>query len=193
MSPSRQRLAGILLAFVLGIAQSVLAQPDLERKASERGFLSDPEDKWSESDQIKYPEAPREPNLARLDPELIRDRYKYFIDRASVTMGSDRVLRYTVVIEPPDGARNVFYEGIRCATSEFKTYAYATNTGKFRPLAAQKWRKLKTTAPYDYRRLLAERYVCNSEGWALDEEQVQKRLAQGDPASARLRPRPAGH
>ena len=189
---STPRLAGILLVVVLAIAQNVMAQPGSEREASERRFLSDPEEKWSESGQIKYPEVPREANLVRLDSELIQGRYDYFIDRASVTMGSDQVLRYTVVIEPPNGARNVFYEGIRCATSEFKTYAYATGTGKFRSLAAQVWRKLESTGPYDYRRLLAERYVCDSGGWALDEKQVQKRIVQNDPARLRLRSRAAG-
>lgn len=192
-SPLTQRLAGILLVFFLGIARCVEAQPDLELKESERRFLSRPDKRWSESDQFEYPEAPREANLVRLDSELIEGGYDYFIDRASVSMGSDEVLRYTVVLEPTAGARNIFYEGIRCATSEFKTYAYAAETGGFKPLAVQTWRKLKTTGPYDYRRLLAERYVCDRDGWALNEKEVQQRIVQNDPARVPHRPRPVGN
>jgi hypothetical protein len=119
---------------------------------------------------------------------LIDGSYEYFIDQTSVAMGSDEVLRYTVVLESKTGARNIFYEGIHCASSEYRTYAYATQTGGFKPMASKAWRKLKATGPYDYRRLLAERYVCDQNGWALDEEQVRKRITQND--SARIRHRP---
>lgn len=187
-SPSTP-LAGILLGLLLCVAQSVQAQPNLDLKESERGFLSSPDKKRTESDQIEFPQPPREADLVGLDSELIQGRYQYFIDRASVSMGSDEVLRYTVVLESNTGARNVFYEGIRCATSEFRTYAYATRTGEFKPLASKAWRKLNTTGPYDYRRLLADRYVCDRNGWPLKEKQVRERILQNDPARSQNRPR----
>ncbi len=183
--PAR-RAIGIFLALCFPLVPALHAQPNPDMIKSERGFLSKPDQKKQpESDQITFPQAPRQANLVALDSELTDGRYEYFIDRASVSMGSDQILRYTVVLQSDTGARNVFYEGIRCATSEFKTYAYATQSGEFRPMTSASWRKLSTTAPYDYRRLLAQRYVCDRDGWPLNEKQVQKRIAQIEPARRR--------
>ena len=193
LSPAR-RAIGIFLGLSLLIPQALHAQPNPDMIESEKEFLSKPDwERWSESDQLAFPQAPRKADLVALDSDLTDGRYEYFIDRASVSMGNDQVLRYTVVLQSSGGGRNVLYEGIRCATSEFKTYAYATHSGEFRPLTSASWRKLSTTAPYDYRRLLAERYVCDRDGWPLDEKQVQKRIAQNDPGRNRQRPRPAGN
>ena len=179
--PAR-RAIGIFLALCFSLVPALHAQPNPDMIESERGFLSKPDrKKRPESDQITFPQAPRKADLIPLDSELTDRRYEYFIDRASISMGGDQVLRYTVVLQSDSGARNVFYEGISCATSEFKTYAYATQSGEFRPMTSASWRKLSTTAPYDYRRLLAQRYVCDRNGWPLDEKQVQKRIAQIDP------------
>ncbi len=183
--PAR-RAIGIFLALYFPLVPALHAQPNPDMIKSERGFLSKPDQKKQpESDQITFPQAPRQANLVALDSELTDGRYEYFIDRASVSMGSDQILRYTVVLQSDTGARNVFYEGIRCASSEFKTYAYATESGEFRPMTSASWRKLSTTAPYDYRRLLAQRYVCDRDGWPLNEKQVQKRIAQIEPARRR--------
>ena len=47
----------------------------------------------------------------------------FSIDRNSLTVGTDGVVRYTVVVTSPSGARNVNYEGIRCDTYEWRLYA----------------------------------------------------------------------
>lgn len=189
-----KRVHGVFLGLCIVLAQNLYAQPNPDMIPSENEFLSSPDKKkWSEIDQIALPQAPRDADLVRLDSELVEGRYEYFIDRASISLGADKVLRYTVVLESKTGVRNIFYEGIRCATSEFRTYAYATQTGEFRPLTSKSWQKLKTTGPYNYRRLLAERYVCDREGWALNEKQVQMRIVQNDPARIQHRPRPAGN
>lgn len=48
----------------------------------------------------------------------------YGVDPASVSISnSDSLVRYVMVATSASGARNVMYEGIRCATGEVKTYA----------------------------------------------------------------------
>ena len=192
--PFLRRIAGALLVFVLGAASSTVAQDeDWDHKRRDTGFFTKPGEDWSESDQIQFPEAPLDENLAPLDSDLIRGDDNYFLDRASLSVGKDKVLRYTVVIKPPRGGRNVFYEGIRCATEEYKTYAYGTSSGAFRPLGTVKWRKVSSTEWNDYHRVLVQRYVCDQNGWALDVEQVQERIVQNEPFQMRLRQRPAGN
>jgi hypothetical protein len=51
----------------------------------------------------------------------------YGIDPQTLSISAvDRVVRYVVVVRSPSGARNVFFEGIRCPTGEMKTYARHT-------------------------------------------------------------------
>ncbi|MFP3740302.1 CNP1-like family protein, partial [Burkholderia sp. SIMBA_019] len=48
---------------------------------------------------------------------------KFAVDPASLSVGSDGVVRYAIVITSPGGARNINYEGIRCDTYEWRLYA----------------------------------------------------------------------
>ncbi|UUZ72838.1 CNP1-like family protein [Polaromonas sp. P1(28)-8] len=46
------------------------------------------------------------------------------VDPATIRISnSDGLVRYVMVATSASGARNVMYEGIRCATGEYKTYA----------------------------------------------------------------------
>src|SRR3982074_2310115 len=47
----------------------------------------------------------------------------FFIDKNSLSVGTDGVIRYTVVVKSPAGARNVNYEGIRCDNYNWRLYA----------------------------------------------------------------------
>ena len=47
----------------------------------------------------------------------------FFIDKNSLSVGDDGVIRYTVVVKSPAGARNVNYEGIRCDNYNWRLYA----------------------------------------------------------------------
>ena len=48
----------------------------------------------------------------------------FFVDEDSVGVGADGVVRYTLVVIGSGGARNVSYEGLRCATGERRFYAF---------------------------------------------------------------------
>ena len=89
------------------------------------------ENKWRESSS-ELPPLPEDSNLRPIDASAADSRYEYLLDSASIARGSDDVMRYTVVVVSPNGARNVFHEGLRCLTDEVKTYAYASNQGRFR-------------------------------------------------------------
>src|SRR5580692_1571868 len=54
----------------------------------------------------------------------------FAIDPKSLSIGTDGVVRYTVVITSPAGARNVRYEGIRCGDGQmWKMYAAIDEDG----------------------------------------------------------------
>ena len=87
--------------------------------------------------------------------------YRYHIDRRSLAVAiEDGVVRYTVVIDSPEGTRNVLFEGIRCRPREYKTYAYATGDGPFHESSSAEWIPIRSGSAFGYRRDLQEIYLC---------------------------------
>ena len=65
----------------------------------------------------------------------------YGVDPASVSISkTDGVVRYVVVATTAAGAKNVIYEGLRCATGEVRTYARARPDGSWVPVANSEWK-----------------------------------------------------
>jgi len=67
---------------------------------------------------------------------------KFMIDGESLTLDTDDLIRYTLVISSPSGALNTSYEGIRCSTAERRLYA----TGR----SDQTWAKVNTISGYGF-------------------------------------------
>jgi hypothetical protein len=85
-------------------------------------YLLDRQGNWVENKVDTLPPLPQDSNL--LPFEVSGNTPLHFaIDRNSVSVGTDGVVRYTVVVTSPSGARNVNYEGIRCDTYETRLYA----------------------------------------------------------------------
>jgi hypothetical protein len=82
---------------------------------------------WREAD-APPPPAVKLDGLIPLD--MPRSGLRFGVDPASVSLGSDSIVRYVVVATGAGGAVNALYEGIRCNTAEFKVYArYNTGSG----------------------------------------------------------------
>jgi hypothetical protein len=138
---------GLALACCVTLA---LAQPksDWERQNEARVAGEEP---------VVLPATPNEDALVEIyvsaDTEL-----RYFVDTASVSVGRDRVVRYTLVARSPSGAENVTYEGIRCP-GEHRVYAVGRPDGTWggRPSG---WREIVrgTTRGWPY--ALARHYFC---------------------------------
>lgn len=117
--------------------------------------------------------------------------YNYYVDVNSVSLTTDGVLHYTIVIQSPKGASNIVYEGIRCATDEIKVFAYGTRDGRFARMPDPQWVYVHTRGPLGYRTTLVERYVCDEGGWSTSEDSVLERLVLYDPRRARIAPKEA--
>jgi hypothetical protein len=124
---------------------AVLAAGSATAPAAQRGMPEDiggvPEEKEFKEDAIKLPAFPPEAGLIEF---RLRgpSRNRFFIDRDSLSLGEDRVVRYTMVIKTPGGATNVSYEGLRCKTSEYKVYAYGTTDGKWVAAREANWQSV---------------------------------------------------
>ncbi|HXD41834.1 MAG TPA: CNP1-like family protein [Ramlibacter sp.] len=91
-------------------------------------------------------EAPPPPAV-RLDGliplEMPRSALRFGVDPASVSLGSDRIVRYVVVAVSATGAVNALYEGLRCDTAEFKVYARASAASGWALAKDPPWRTLR--------------------------------------------------
>lgn len=101
-------------------------------------LLTDPAD-WKETD---VPPPPAYDMNKLLTFEVTRSSpLVYGVDPATFTISqSDGIVRYVVVATSAGGAKNVMYEGLRCATGEVRTYARAKPDGTWVPVANSEWK-----------------------------------------------------
>lgn len=87
-------------------------------------------------------------------------RNKHFIDAASISVGEDKVVRYTVVIEAAGGATNVSFEGLRCDSGERRLYAYGHPDGTWSKARNAGWENIKLRSQLSYQKALYENAFC---------------------------------
>lgn len=128
---------------------------------------------YQPADPVKLPDELKEVSLPDF-PNDYSQTYKFPVDGIndfifsieanSLTVDADEVIRYTVILTSPSNAKNVFYEGIRCATSEYKTYAYGTNNSqRFQKKRDVTWQpiRLNERGVMRYRNALSIHYFCD--------------------------------
>lgn len=104
MRPSRTAA----LALLLGTASLVCAQL----------VPTDPD--WRE---VEAPPAPAFSLEGLIPLELPRTALRFGVAPATIAVGADGIVRYVVVASSSTGAVNAMYEGIRCATGQYRVYA----------------------------------------------------------------------
>jgi hypothetical protein len=85
---------------------------------------------------------------------------RFFIDTSSLTVGTDRIVRFALVIRTPEGTETTTFSGLRCATREWKDYAFGSNNRTWAVDSAQPWRRIQDLAFNDYRGTLYNDYLC---------------------------------
>jgi hypothetical protein len=101
----------------------------------------------------------------------------YGVDPAAIRISSsDGVVRYVMVATSASGATNVMYEGIRCATGEFKTYARYSSEGNWRTAASAEWRSLFGGAPSRHALEFARTGACDNAAPATSVQAIVRRL-----------------
>jgi hypothetical protein len=133
-------------------------------------------EQWKES-EVTLPPYPRNENLLAV-PLPATDTLKIYIDRQSLSRGPDRVARFSLVVESPSGARSVFYDGLRCETREYKTYATGNPEQAFTLVKNAVWRQIPRPAANAFRYQLYQHYICDAHTSARTPEDLVRRLTQ---------------
>lgn len=85
---------------------------------------------------------------------------QFFIDSKSVSVGSDGVVRYTLIVKSGAGAMNVSYEGIRCKGRERKLYAFGRTDGTWAQNKSATWLPIKPSDPNRQHQMLYDDFFC---------------------------------
>jgi hypothetical protein len=135
---------------------------------------------------LQLPAAPKSTDLLEFNPGR-RTTLRFFVDPAALTVGTDGIIRFTVVIRGDGDASNVSYEGIRCKTRERKVYAYGRADGTWNPVRGPVWMKIGGPDHEGYRFALYEYYFCPSrQSIATAREGVEALRRGGHPRAANL-------
>ena len=85
---------------------------------------------------------------------------QFSIDAKSLTVDKDGVARFTMVAVSRSGAKNVSYEGLRCATMEHKLYASGHADGTWIKARDPQWQPIVTQGGTVQHASLAKEYIC---------------------------------
>jgi hypothetical protein len=123
-------------------------------------YLLDRKTNWVENKVDTLPPLPQASNLLPFNVSQ-NTPLTFSIDKNSLTVGDDGVIRYTVVAASPSGARNVNYEGIRCDTYEWRQYAglNADHDG-WDTSVANEFKRIENGALNAYQAALYQDYMC---------------------------------
>jgi len=166
------RFVGLALCLVL-IVQSVQAadtDADADRileyqNESDQGEFNFDDSlvaPWIEN-ETEIPPVPEIGGMYQADMDQLPEGVELLVDLQGITINpQDRVIRVWLWVRSKYGAENGTYEGYRCATREFKVYAFA-NPKRKPPITVPKrtrWKIAKRSRNGNYRAELLDDYFC---------------------------------
>ena len=148
------------------INQHPVIAPDSEKEKSE----------WVE-ESVTPPPYPRDENLIQI--AMAATSNEFFVDSQSVSIGTDNVVRYTMLIRSNVGAVNVTHEGIRCETREKKLYHLGRKDGTWSAARASKWGAVTGSGAVTYQKILMNDFFCPKESSVKSAEEAIGALRAG--------------
>jgi len=113
---------------------------------------------WAELD-APLPAYPKPEDLIEFRPSE-GATFRFFVDRASLQVGKDGVVRYTLVARSPNGVDNVSFEGIRCTGGLYRVYATGRSDRTWVSRAGSEWREIQPKTVQRWHQALRREYFC---------------------------------
>jgi hypothetical protein len=124
------------------------------------------------------PPFPADGDLYHLEIDDAGRGLRYAVDGTHLRVTDGGVAEYVVVVESPRGARNVFFEGLRCGDDSFVTIAHGTSAQEWQMAVDPQWLSLKEDR-FGFRRELARHYLCDATGNAAGVRAIRRALKGG--------------
>jgi hypothetical protein len=180
-------LSAVLLALAVVLPGLALARDDgTDPYYDWRDEVGRGEFSYDDSQDIPWIEneteilaAPKTENLHRVRLDTLPQGFELFVDRSRITVDpKDRVVRLWLWVRSQAGNESGSFEGFRCATREYKVYAYA-NPRRDPPVtkaSKPRWREVKEARSGNYRAELLADYFCGIRGtWTA--QQISENLS----------------
>lgn len=150
---------------------AAFAQPksDWEDREAERN--------WTEG-AFEYPPAPKAVDLIEFQVSALAS-FRFFVDAASIRVGSDGVVRYTLVARSPNGVDNVSFEGIRCRGGRVKVYAGIRGDGTWNERPGAAWQEIQAKSIQRWHQALRREYFCPQDAIIADAAEGIDALKRG--------------
>jgi hypothetical protein len=167
----------ILSALTLQFAALTLAhaQPGLDEE------FDDATKQWQEI-ATRLPAVPTEGDLIPfyVSPTTT---FSFAIDANSLTVDSDGVLRYVLVSRSASGAQSISYEGIRCASGEFKLYAFGHPDGSWGRSRRDKWQTIVEQTSNRQHAALSKDFFCENKTISGSAEEILRKMRTRPPST----------
>jgi CNP1-like family len=155
---------GSCLLLCTGTAAAQLGNGGVENEPVNSGhFESDWEraqrEKYWKEEKVTLPSYPEAENLIAFDVSAT-SVFTFFIDKTSLSVGEDGVVRYTLVARSPSGVNNVSYEGMHCSDGTYKVYAFGQPNRTWQSNPSAQWRPVENKNIVPWRNVLQHDYFC---------------------------------
>lgn len=162
----------------IAIAVALIAGMSVAHAQSRFEEEFDDKDKPWQEVAVQLPASPRPENLLpfHVSPTATQS---FAIDAQSLSVGADGVIRYTLVALSDSGAKNISYEGIRCASYEKKLYAFGQPDGGWTRSRRDQWERIQTHANNRHHAALVKDYFCLEKTIAGKAEEIVERIRSG--------------
>lgn len=140
---------------------------------------------WSEV-EVQIPSFPEPGNMVPFTVGAVADS-TFLIDSESLSFGADGVIRYTLEVVSPFGAKNVSYEGMRCKTAERRFYAFGRADRTWSKARGNQWVRISGTSNNHHVELFSN-YFCPPGSPAVGSaDEARQVLQSGGQHSVRIR------
>lgn len=153
----RLSATALLGVFALGLVAPADA---VRRREQENPITNAPEEEVAK--EISTPDLPPFPsgsNWVEFKPNG-RTLNRYFVDGESLSIGKDKVIRFTLLVRSDQNVDNISYVGLRCRPREWRDYAFGTPEKTWRREPDSPWRTLEVKTFNNYQDNLAKDYFC---------------------------------
>lgn len=113
---------------------------------------------WQE-DKVEYPALPEDPNQISIYLSASSTN-QYWVDKSSISVGNDGVIRYSLTVLSSGGVRGTTYEGIRCETRELRRYAVLRNGTEWVRSRNESWSRITESPGHRQHAVLYLGHFC---------------------------------
>jgi hypothetical protein len=113
---------------------------------------------WAET-AIEFPAYPQQRDLREFYVSEMTT-HKFYIDATTLSVGTDGVVRYVLVVRTGGGATNTSFEGIRCDSGELKIYGTGQRDGQWAKARRSEWRRIENKPVNRHHTVLARELFC---------------------------------